>query len=443
MLTREENEMLTRVGPGTFMGELIRQYWIPFLLSAELPDPDGSTLRVRILGEDLIAFRDTRGRVGLLGNHCPHRGASLFYARNEEGGLRCIYHGWKFDVAGTCLDMPSEPPESNFKDKVRHKAYPCTERGGIVWTYMGLVYPLPPLPDLEWNLVPDEHRYLAKRVQNCNFAQALEGEIDQSHVSFLHASSTQLKPEVTPGSANVNFWRKKDTHPRFHVADTEYGVLIGAQRDVDEASCYWRITQFLLPFYTMTGPYGENPTRQSRMWVPMDDETTLLIAANFHPLRPLTEKEQERLRKGSGAGFVGVDNFRTPSTEPGGRWRPEASVENDFFFDTELQRTRLFSGIPEFWAQDAAVQESMGPIYDRSQEHLGRSDLAVIRVRQRLMEVAREFRDKGTPPPGVLDPEIYRVRGAAALLPPNANWLEATREIRKMIPGVNPSAPDH
>ena len=190
--------------------------------------------------------------------------------------------------------MPNEPPETVFKDKIRHKAYPCREHAGVIWVYMGR-HP-PPLPELEWTMVPDENRYLAKRIQNCNFAQALEGEIDQSHNSFLHAPGSQLKPEVFDGTTDVDLWRKRDTHPHFSAFDTNYGVLIGAQRDIDKVNCYWRLTQFLLPFYVMTGPYGENPTRHTRMWVPMDDDTTMLMACNFHPLRPLTEQEIDRLR---------------------------------------------------------------------------------------------------------------------------------------------------
>jgi len=339
------------------------------------------------------------------------------------------------------MDMPNEPPETVFKDKIRHKAYPCREHAGVIWVYMGPLSPAPPLPELEWAMVPDENRYLAKRIQNCNFAQALEGEIDQSHNSFLHASHTQLKPEVFDGKADVDLWRKRDTHPRFVAVDTECGVLIGAQRDIDGMNCYWRLTQFLLPFYTMTGPYGENPARHTRMWVPVDDQTTMLIACNFHPLRPLTDQEIERMRRGSGAGFVAVDKFLPPDNHAGGAWRPQAKRENDFFFDRKLQRTKFFSGIPEFWAQDAAVQEGMGPIYDRTQEHLGTTDIGIIRFRRRLMDGAKACRETKAVPPGVLEPQLYRVRGAAAVLPKDADWLDATKEIRKLIPGTNPAGP--
>jgi len=440
MLTKEENEQLTRVGPGTLMGELMRHYWMPSLLSSELPDPDGSTLRVRLLGENLVAFRDSNGNVGLLGAHCPHRGAPLFYGRNEESGLRCIYHGWKYDVEGNCVDMPNEPPESNFKDRIHHIAYPCQERGGVVWTYMGRINPPPPLPDLEWNIVPEEQRYISKRVQFCNFAQALEGDIDQSHNSFLHAPNTQLKAGVGEGK-RVDLWRKVDTHPRFQVEDTDYGLLIGAQRDADENFHYWRITQFLFPFNTFTGPYGENPTRQGRAWIPMDDETTMLLAINFHPTRALTEAEISRLRAGAGAGFVGDDNFLPHSSDPGGAWRPKARQENEYNFDRALQRTTFFSGIPEFWAQDAAVQEGMGPIFDRTKEHLGGSDTAIIRVRRRLIDAAKASLAEGVPPPGATDPSVFRVRGAAVILPNDADWVKDTEELRKLIPGVNQSAP--
>lgn len=441
MLTREENEILTRVGPGTVMGEFMRQYWMPALLSSELPEPDAATLRVRLLGEDLVAFRDTQGKIGLLGAHCPHRGAPLFYGRNEESGLRCIYHGWKYDVAGRCVDMPNESPESNFKDRIQHKAYPCRERGGIVWAYMGKLQPPPELPGLEWTLTPENQRHLAKRVQFCNYAQALEGDLDQSHNSFLHAGADQLKDDPTE-KEGVEAWRKKDKHPRFSVTDTNYGVLIGASRAAGEDSCYWRLTQFLLPFHTMTGPYGENPTRQARAWVPMDDESTMLFAINFHPLRPLTAKELARLRAGSGAGFVGEQNFLPPINEPGGAWRPAARRENDYGFSRELQRTKFFSGIPEFWAQDAAVQEGMGPIYDRTQERLGMSDSGIVQVRRRLIEGSKAFMAEAAPPPGAVNPDWYRVRGAAAILKNDADWVEDTEEIRRFIPGTNPSAPE-
>jgi phenylpropionate dioxygenase-like ring-hydroxylating dioxygenase large terminal subunit len=438
MLSREENQMLTRVGAGTPMGSLLRQYWQPALLASELPKPDGAPIRVLLLGEELTAFRDSSGWVGLLAANCPHRGAPLHYGRNEEGGLRCVYHGWKFDVDGNCVDMPNEPPESNFKHKIHHTAYPCLERAGVIWTYMGDLKPPPPLPELEWTAVPDSQRFEAKRLQYCNWVQALEGDIDQSHVSFVHR---QIGRAVDPenGRLTVDRIRAADTHPRFEVFETDYGVVIGAGREADTDGIYWRITQFLMPFWTMTGPYGENPTRQTRAWVPMDDEKTMLFSVTFNPLRGLTNKEISKMQAGGGAGYVGKANFLPPTTEPGGAWRPKACMENNYFWSREIQQTRFYSGIPEFWAQDAAMQEGMGPIYDRTKEHLGTSDLGIIRVRQRLLEATRALCDRGVSPPGALEPALYRVRGAAVLLPKGVSWMEATKEHRTAIPGVNPA----
>lgn len=438
MLSKEENEMLTRVGPGTPMGSLLRQYWQPALLSSELPKPDGPPLRVLLLGEELTAFRDSSGRVGLLTVNCPHRGAPLHFGRNEEGGIRCVYHGWKFDIHGQCIDMPNEPPESSFKTKIRHAAYPCVERGGVVWSYLGPLNPAPPLPELEWSALPESQRFEAKRLQYCNWVQALEGDIDQSHVSFVHRRLDQSL-DAADGRQTVDRIRSADTHPRFEAIETDYGVLIGAGRDAENGRVYWRVTQFLMPFWTMTGPYGENPSRQTRAWVPMDDERTMLFSVTFHPLRPLSDKEIRKMREGGGAGYVGEKNFLPPAREPGGAWRPRASKENGYFWDAEIQRTQFYSGIPEFWAQDAAMQEGMGPIYDRTKEHLGTSDLGIIRVRQRLLEAARTLCDRGMPPPAALEASLYRVRGAAALLPKGVSWVEATQEHRTVKPGVNPA----
>src|SRR5713226_5418703 len=199
MLSQEDNELVTRTGPGTPMGNLMRQYWLPAMLSSELPEPDCAPVRVLLLGEKLIAFRDTNGRVGLLANHCPHRGASLFFGRNEESGLRCVYHGWKFDVDGTCLDMPNEPAESDFRSKVKAVAHPCEERNGVVWAYMGPPERMGALPDIEWSAMPAEQRYISKRQQQSNYLQAIEGGIDSSHISFLHSTLNSADRGATAG----------------------------------------------------------------------------------------------------------------------------------------------------------------------------------------------------------------------------------------------------
>src|SRR5512145_3357077 len=241
MLSWEDNELLCRVGPGTPMGDLMRQYWVPAALSSELPARDGAPLRVRLLGEDLIAFRASSGGVGLIRNSCPHRGASLFYGRNEGEGLRCVYHGWKFDVTGRCVDMPNEPPESNFCSKVRAIAYPCVERHGVIWAYLGPRPTPPPLPDLEPNMLPRGEYAIQKVLRECNWFQALEGDIDTSHLGFLHLGA--VKPEDTaPGT--FDYYNVAERAPRYEVVDTEFGTSYGAYRTAEADTYYWRIAHF-------------------------------------------------------------------------------------------------------------------------------------------------------------------------------------------------------
>ena len=416
---------LTRVGPSTPMGGMLRSYWQPVLLSSELPDPDGSPVRVRLLGEDLIAFRDSSGRVGLLGNHCPHRGASLFFGRNEENGLRCIYHGWKFDRTGRCLDTPNEPPESSFKDRIRQLAYPCEERGGVIWTFMGPQENAPPLPDFEWLHVPASQRYLTKHTQDCNWLQALEGDMDSSHVGFLHGMLNKHVPGIKTAQGPAREYLAKSLQPRFDIMLTEFGLLIGACRAVSEDRDYWRVTAYLMPFYALIPPTGDAPLRVN-IWHPTDDENTLVWRIDYHPLRALTEAELENLRSGLFA-HVNPDEYLPPSSAPGGPWRPRANKENDYLIDREAQRTKSFSGLTGFWLQDRVATESMGPVYDRTQENLRSSDRDVIQVRRLLIRTLEAFQDKGSRPPAV-DPATQRARAVAMELPRNASWSEFVRE---------------
>jgi len=272
MLTATDNELMCRVGPGTPMGDLMREYWLPALMSSELPSPDCPPLRIRLLGENLIAFRTTSGKVGAIQNACPHRGASLFFGRNEEEGLRCVYHGWKFDVAGQCTDMPSEPAESNFKTKIKATAYACAERGGIIWTYMGPRETPPALPDLEATMLPEGECQIAKMHRDCNFMQALEGDIDTVHAAFLHGGASRIE-NVAPGSSG--YYTARSRAARYSVHDTDFGTSYGAYREGEADSYYWRIAHYLFPFYTMT-PTGVLGIQQLvRIWVPLDDEHTM------------------------------------------------------------------------------------------------------------------------------------------------------------------------
>jgi phenylpropionate dioxygenase-like ring-hydroxylating dioxygenase large terminal subunit len=434
------------------MGDLLRQYWIPALFSPELPGADSDPMRVRLLGEDLIAFRDSNGKVGLLANNCPHRGASLFFGRNEEAGLRCVYHGWKFDVDGNCVDMPNEPAESDFKHKVKATTYPTRERGGVVWAYMGSQAEPPPLPALEWNLVPESHVYLTKRVADSNWVQTLEGEIDSSHSGFLHTLlEEQDNYDNAPIASNARlygnsskgmYYKMKDRHPHFEVLDTDYGVLIGARREADAESFYWRLTQFLMPFHTVIPPYGEDPVFSGHAWIPIDDHHTLAVCFTYHPLRPLADDEINRLQHGGGKlGHQGlhptVDAFVPPTSEAWSQYRSVYNKANDYQLDSEAQRTVRYSGLPGVWPQDSACQESMGWICDRTAEHLGSSDAGIIRARRRLMNAARALREQGTPPPGLGQPEAYGVRSASVVLPRSGSWIDDSAPFREARAGVN------
>src|SRR4051812_43327346 len=230
MLTAEDNELVCRVGPGTPMGELMRHYWVPALASSELPEQDGAPVRVRLLDEELVAFRDSQGKVGMMAANCPHRGASLFFGRNEEEGIRCVYHGWKYDVTGQCVDMPSEPAESNFKSKIKATAYPAREWGSLIWVYMGPADHMPALPELEWAMVPDSHRTASKWIQDTNYLQGYEGDIDSAHASFLHSV---LDPSTSQNDSTIRMDQKTmDRSPKIIVQETEYGFRYGAKRSV-------------------------------------------------------------------------------------------------------------------------------------------------------------------------------------------------------------------
>jgi len=416
MLSKEDNELITRVGPGTPMGRLMREYWIPALQTEDLDGPDSEPKRVRLLCEDLVAFRDSHGKVGLVAENCPHRGASLFFGRNEEAGLRCVYHGWKFDTTGACVDMPNEPPESNFKHKVKVTTYPCQERGGIVWAYMGPNDVDAQLPDLEWARVPDSHIYLSKCLQECNWVQALEGGLDSSHISFLHSKLDRSTIAAPRGSVLAEQFGGADQHPRFAVRETDYGFVYGARRNATNDQYYWRITQWLLPFYHII-PAEDGAVVTGNAWVPIDDEHCWVYRASWHPDRPLTEAEIRDYRYG-GVMHEEVD----PVT-----FRPRANMRNDYLVDRDVQRTESFSGIKGIQAQDMAMIETMGPICNRAREHLGTSDTAIISMRRRLLRLAREL-ENGDVPHAAIHGEAYRVRSAALLLDRGIPFDEGARE---------------
>ncbi len=434
MLSRDDAELLTRTGRGTPMGDLVRRYWIPVVLSDEL-EAGGRPKRVQLLGERLVAYRTTRGAAGLIGEFCPHRGASLYFGRVEAAGMRCVYHGWQYGMDGQCLEMPNEPPESSFASKVRHLAYPCVEHGGVVWAYMG-EGATPGAPGFEWTGLPRGHVFVSKRVQDCNWFQALEGGIDSSHINFLHAPLDARDVATARDLDRASFGvgaavLTGDRAPRFEVVDTDYGVLIGARRTQPDGRWLWRVTQFVMPFYTMPPTDLDERIVQSHMWVPMDDTHVVNWMVTWHPDRPLAHEEIAVHVEGKGSH---VCDYAPPTSEPYGDVRTAARRDNDYGMDWDVHRTKMFCGIPGFGVQDQAIQESQGPVVDRTRERLGTSDTAIIQVRKRLMTAARALRDHGATPPG-LDPATTTVRSASALLAPGENWVEGTNPRIVVRPG--------
>src|SRR6478736_5472186 len=337
MTTATEGRELTQVGPGTVMGELMRQYWIPAAQSSEL-ERDGAPVRLMLLGEKLIAFRDSAGRVGVMDHRCPHRCASLFLGRNEQGGIRCIYHGWKYDVAGNCVDMASVPPHQDFKHKVKAKAYPAVERAGVVWVYMGSKAEVPPLPAFEILDLPDDEVSVTFIQRDCNYLQAIEGEIDTSHFGFLHAGHV---------------------HPD-DVADAHWGTQYAAYRSAGGDSTYWRFANFLFPFWSQV-PAGEFASHvHARAWVPLDDGHTMFCFLRWkRGISPQTQP-QPSFKDGKPIGGTGRGNKFLPNTTDWlGRFRLAANPGNDWGMDRAAQRSNaIYSGIDGIHLQDPATTES-------------------------------------------------------------------------------------
>jgi phthalate 4,5-dioxygenase len=404
MLSREENELLTRVGPGAPMGRMLRRYWIPAIQSADLV-ADGAPKRIRLLGDDLVAFRDTGGRVGVLDENCPHRGASLVLARNEACGLRCLYHGWKIDAAGRVLETPPEPDELNFKERARARAYPTYESGGFVWAYLGPPGTEPQHVEFEFATLPETHRMISTVVSECNFIQSLEGVIDSAHSNYLHANA--IKPvvgsEATVFSDNRKFDLDRpsnDGKPRIEVQDTPYGFRYAGIRVPTrdpETMRYVRVTLFIAPFYgIVAAPYGIGFLQ---MFVPMDDENTMFHYVRYTFDEPIDADARER-HDAWGGTRLGID------LDP--QYRKTRTRATNWLQDrAAMQRGASYSGLTGVQNEDFAVQESMGPVYDRTKEHLGTSDVAVIRMRRLMLDSVLRFASDGTPPLGLREPVRY------------------------------------
>ncbi len=401
------------------MGEMMREYWVPACGSSEL-ERDGAPMRLMLLGEKLVAFRDSSGRVGILDHQCPHRCASLFFGRNEKDGLRCIYHGWKFDVDGNCLDMPNVPPHQDFSDRVKAKAYKTFEHLGLVWVYMGKREVPPPLPALETMFLPPDEMELGFTQRQCNWLQGLEGEIDTSHFGFLHLGSV-TEEDVDP--TNIHRFAIINRAPEYYTAETDWGTMYAAHRPADPGNLYYRFAHFLFPFFTLIpdGTFEDNIIAGA--WVPMDDEHTMTIYMVWR-------KRSSALRTmKTGEPIPGLEILEVPfvpnTNDWFGRWLPEANRENDYQHDREKQRNASYSGLMSVGIQDQAIVESMGSIVDRTKEHLSPSDRMINVTRRRMMAALKAHAASGTTPPGVDQPETYRgARGGSFVGPEGIGWMD-------------------
>jgi nitrite reductase/ring-hydroxylating ferredoxin subunit len=423
MINQKENEELTRTDRGTLMGGLFRRYWLPALLSSELAR-DGAPVRVKLLGEALVCFKDSNGDIGLIDEFCAHRGVSLWFGRNEECGLRCPYHGWKYDVTGQCVDLPSEGANGPMRKRIKLTSYPCIELGGVVWTYMGPPEQKPEPPGIEWAHVAPERRFISKRLQESNWLQALEGGIDSSHVSFLHGAALKQDPLFVGSKGNE--YNERDRMPEFDVVDFPGGLLIGARRNAEAGRYYWRITPWVLPTHTTIPPRAGHPLG-AHVWVPIDDENCWAWSINYHPGRALASKELEAMRSGRGIHVSYIP----------GTFIPLQNKRNDYMIDREGQKAgKTFSGVEGIAMQDASLQESMGPIQDRTRENLCPTDRGIVMARRKLLDAARAVRDGKQPP--ALRADEQRVRSCAIELPHDQHFKEHARHGLFAPPNTDP-----
>lgn len=400
-MNREMAEVLTRAGSGTRMGNLLRRYWVPALMSSEVAEPDGPQVRVELMGEKLLAFRSTDGQARLISEFCSHRGVSLYFGRNEENGIRCAYHGVKFDGMGRCVDVPSSPEACA---RMHIRGYPCIERGGIVWAYMGPPDERPAAPELEWCSLPSDHVFVSKRLQFTNWLQAMEGGIDTAHVSYVHRFEVDSDP-MHRGCKALDYI-KADGNVSFEIERTPFGLSLFGRRNGEPDSYYWRVTQWLFPWFTLIAPFGDHALG-GHIWVPIDDHQCWAWSINWHPDRPLTADERIAMEAGQGIHVA----YEAP-----GSFVPRANRDNDYLMNRVAQREkRAYSGVFGFSAQDYSLQESMGPIQNHEAEQLLPTDRAIVMARRMLHEAALGL-EKGNSPPA-LDASQQRVRPAGILLP--------------------------
>lgn len=414
MLTKEENDLLCRVEGDAPMGQLMRRHWIPALMSEEL-EADGKPVRVKLLGEELVAFRNSDGKVGLLDEFCPHRGTSLVYARNEQCGLRCLYHGWKFDIEGNVVEMPSEPAGSPMKEKTKIKSYPTEEAGGFVWAYMGPAAEKPAFQRPPFS--PDEETQVSitKMRVPCNWAQVQEGQIDSAHSSSLH-SSDMVPARVESAGATATNWTRPSTDkaPRMISQATPYGFrYVALRRPIKNAQThdYARITVYVAPFISLIPP--NSSYNVASVVVPADDTSTWFYFIAW-----------------GGASTVGTEEWRAfnhlvKGTDVDESYNPVRTMANDFRQDREAMKDGNFTGIKGIPNQDLAMWVSMGKLVDRTRDTLGASDIAVVEFRRLMLDAVKQFRDGKAPALGTSEPRVPQVEISSfqGIVPKGTDWL--------------------
>jgi phthalate 4,5-dioxygenase len=426
MLTKEDNRLITRTGTDTPGGALMRCYWHPIALADELPR-GGAPVPVKILGEELVLFRDDRDRLGLLGLYCSHRCADLSYGRVEDGGLRCLYHGWLYDIEGRCLEQPAEPPESRYKDEIRHPAYPVVERAGLIFAYMGKGEP-PLLPNYEFLAAAPEYRYLHKTFVECNYLQAIEGDIDPAHMSYLHRSWrrppwARKDTRSVPGSDKAAaIYLREDRWPKLEAERTDFGVRNYAIRDAGDGRRYLRISNFIIPNKVANvGSEGRVGEGYSVHWrVPVDDENHIRFDFIFNRVRPLAHQSY-------------AQEFATEVID--NRYR--RNKRNRYLQDRDLMQIANFSGMGDHHgAQDAFATETPGPIHDRTREHLGASDVCIVAARRQLLAAVASVQAGRDPIHVIRDPaqdDMSHIVVVSEVVPPDTDHRELWKS-RKQTP---------
>lgn len=441
MLTHEDNELLCRVGPGTPMGELMREYWIPCLPSSEFPENDGPAKRMMLLGESFVMFRDSEGKVGAVAEACPHRGASMYFGRVEDCGIRCQYHGWKFDREGTIVDLPTEKSgsraQAHFMETVKIRAFVCHEVNHMVWVYMGPRSTPPPFPAFEISTLPAENvQSPAVMMEQANWMQNMEGDLDSVHLNWLHRRLHADAP--APPKGVRGFWSPDPEAPDLEVERTEYGAFYSSQRRWTDNRIWHRINQFIFPFHTMI---SVGSIINLRSFVPLDDHHTMLISHTGNPTGPMPAELAYR----ENGPFDEVGGYLPRTNDPRSYFMTVANKTNDYWRDLDVEKTLMHSGIPFVLnLPDRAMTELMcdadgNPLYDRSQEHLGSTDAMVIAVRAQLLNAAKRHRDNGSVPPNLDDVSFDRVRAASVLIPDDVDWKAHSKLARSADSGDGPS----